>query len=87
MADENAVLQLRLTMVQAFAQMLGKAYDALLNWGINYRNLPEFADYEEVAEKVNTLPIERGRALFVTWVGKVEGAIAAAIRRKQFRKV
>lgn len=85
--QENALLQFRLTMAQAFARMLLKAYDALLTWGVNFRTLPTYAEMEDVAEKVNQSSMERGRERFHAWIERLESDIHAAVRRKQFRKV
>lgn len=73
-------------MAQAFSQMLLKAFDALLYFGINYRTLPEYID-QHLLEEAKELVIEEGRGRYMLWIERVSHAIEAAQRRKQFRTI
>ena len=76
----------RLRLAQAFIDMLLTAYDALLHHGINYRTLPSYMD-QTLLDEAKTLPPEKGHDSFMVWMGRVKNDIAAAIKRKGFRKV
>ena len=83
---ELEVASVRLTMAQAFGQLMVKAFDALLHHGVNYRNLPEYKD-EALLDEAKTLPLQRGFASYMRWMERVENGLAAAVRRKTFRDV
>jgi hypothetical protein len=84
--NKNRILQVRLVLAQGFVGLLQKAYDALLHYGVNFRDLPEYKD-DKVLEDASKMEVTEGRNIIVTWMGKVESAISAAVRRKQFRTV
>lgn len=84
--EENRILSIRLSLAQAFAGVLQVAYDALLHYGINFRTLPEYTN-DRALDEANAMPIQEGRTRIMDWLGRVERGIAAAIRRKQFKKV
>lgn len=80
------MLACRMLMAQAFAQMLIKAYDALLHHSINFRNLPEYKD-QTLLLAAEKLVLLEGRNKYLLWIERVEHGIDAAIRRKTFRQV
>lgn len=80
------VVRVRLAMAHAFAQMLGKAFDALLYHGVNYRDLPEYKD-TALLEQAERLPMSRGQGRYIEWMKRIESAITAAVKRKSFKKV
>ena len=82
----EAVVRVRLAMSHAFGSMVLKAYDALLNYGINYRTLPAYKD-TSLLDAAASLPISRGQSAYITWMQRVESDIRAAIHRKSFKKV
>lgn len=84
--ERLSTVEVRLTLAQAWVQFLNYAYDALLTHGVNYRTLREYAESTE-PDDVQDLPISRARDKIVTWLGRLESAVAAAVRRKGFRKV
>lgn len=86
MDDEKQVLSVRLTLALAFAQMLQKAFDALLYHGVNYRDLPEYKNSTALDDAAK-LPLKEGRRVMLEWMRRLEVGISAAIRRKAFRKV
>lgn len=73
-------------MAQAFAQMLLKAYDALLHFQINYRELPAYKD-QALLEEAKELVITEGRNRYLLWIERICNGIDAAVRRKQFRLI
>jgi hypothetical protein len=86
LTKENQVLGVRLTLAQAFVRLLQVAYDALLYHGVNFRDLREYKNDQDL-EVAAKLPITDGRNRIVAWMGRVESAILAAQRRKGIRKV
>ena len=77
---------IRLTLAQAWQGLMLKAYDALLNYGVNYRSLPEYEQDQTLDESMD-LPISKARNNIIGWLGRLENAISAAVRRKTFRLV
>lgn len=84
---ENHVLGVRLSLAQAFVQFLLRAYDALLHHGVNYRSLPEYTAHEKALDDAAKMPVEEGRAHIIGWFGRMESAIAAAVRRTFMRVI
>lgn len=82
--NDPAITQGRLTAAQAFCQMLLKAYDALLHYGVNYRETPAYKD-QTLLDEAEKLTPQRGFERHITWLGKVESDIAAHVRRKALR--
>ncbi|MCC5780553.1 hypothetical protein H7H48_15940 [Nitratireductor sp. B36] len=77
-------LGIRLTLAQAWVGFLNFAYDALLHHGINYRSLKEYKDSAEL-DDAQKLPVSQARDKIVGWLGRLQSAINAAARRKQFK--
>jgi len=82
--NDPKVLQARLTMARAFAQMLMVAFDALKSHGVDYRNTPAYKD-TRLLDEAARLPVLRGMDRYLTWMSKVESDIAAFVRRKGLR--
>lgn len=88
LVQENRILQVRLTLAQAFLGMMHTAYDALLHHSINYRNLPEYSDSTLLDKALgNGVSVEEGKGGVMGYIERVTNGIAAAIRRKGFRKL
>ena len=81
---EVHILGVRLTLAQAWVGFLNFAYDALLQHGINYRTLKEYAD-STTLDEAGKLPITKARDKIVTWLDRLQSAINAAVRRKNFK--
>jgi hypothetical protein len=79
--EENRVLSIRLTLAQAWAAFLQFAYDTLLSFGINYRNMPTYQDTAALDEANDATP-EEGHAGIMGWIGRIERDLVAAVRRK-----
>jgi hypothetical protein len=78
-------LRVRVSMAQAFVQMLLKAYDALLFHRVNYRDLPEYKDTTLLDEAAKLTPVH-GQPRYIEWCKRVESGLRAAIARKSFRR-
>lgn len=81
--NDPKVLNARLTMARAFAQMLLVAFDALKSHGVDYRETPAYKD-TRLMDEAEKLPVLRGMDRYLTWMAKVESDIFAWVRRKQF---
>ena len=77
-------MEIRLLLARAWVSFLEKAYDALLYHGVNYRTMPEYKN-SAALDKAMKLPPEEGKVEIVSWLGKLESALAAYIRRKQLK--
>lgn len=79
--NDPKVLRARLTMAQAFVQMLLVAFDALKHHNVDYRETPAYKD-TRLVDEADRLPVLRGMDRYLTWMAKVESDIAAFVRRK-----
>lgn len=86
LSQKLTISEVRLTIAQAWGELLDYAYDQLLYHGVNYKTLPEFKD-STVLEDAQDLPITTARSKIVTWVGTLSSAITAAVRRKGMKLV
>jgi hypothetical protein len=81
--ETSGDLRARLMAYQTFSKVLLTAYDALLNWGVNFKSLPEWQDMGDLDEAVKLKP-DKGAEKTTGWLIRLEHAIQAAVRRKQF---
>ena len=77
-------LGVRLTLAQAWVGFLNFAYDALLHHGVNYRSIKEYAQSTEL-DDAQKLPLSKARDKITLWLGRLQSAIHAAVRRKNFK--
>ena len=85
-STSEEVVRIRLSMAQAFVQLLQQAYDALLHYGINYKELPAYKD-QRLLDDASKLPLRRGQEAYISWITRVGSDINAAIRRKLFKRL
>ncbi len=85
-APPEAVIRARLTMAKAMCQMKHRAYDALLSYGVNYKDGSAYKD-TTLLDQAEKAPLGRSVELIIEWMGRVERDIAAMIQRKLFKKV
>lgn len=85
-ATPQEVLVARVTMARAYTQMKEKAYDALLSYGVNYRDGTAWKD-TTLLDEAKRLCLTRSLETYLEWMARVERDIAAMIHRKTFRKV
>lgn len=83
---ELKLLRVRFQLASGFVDLLRYAYDALLHYGVNYKNLPAYKD-EALLDEARKLPASQGFDKFVEWMARVKHDIRAAINRKGFRKL
>lgn len=75
---------IRLTLAQAWIDLYNYAYDTLRSYEVDFKSLKEFQDTSEI-DAAMKLPMTQGRQKIITYIGKLRSAIAAAVRRKNFR--
>ncbi|WP_111817257.1 hypothetical protein [Agrobacterium sp. CFBP2214] len=75
----------RLTLAQMWIDLYTFGYDALLHYGVNFRDLPEYK--ESIPDDAMHLPVSEARNTIAGWMGRLKSAINAAVRRKGFRLV
>lgn len=82
---EVGELKTRLHLAQAFGQVLTKAYDALLHYGVNFKSLRTWALWEKFSEHHDSPVTEDTdkRERLYEWLTRVGRDIDAAVRRKQ----
>jgi hypothetical protein len=85
--NDVRILSVRLNLAQAFISMWMRAYDALLHHQVNVRDLPEYKNDALLDEGLKHGSLEQGRNSILEYIKRVENGIAAAVRRKGFRKV
>ncbi|GEL44698.1 hypothetical protein MEX01_52890 [Methylorubrum extorquens] len=83
--EEAQVAAVRHQMAQAFTQMQMMGYSALLNYGVNYQELPAYKDPDGLLEKAGKAPLLDGQEAYFEYMRRVEHHIAAAVRREQFQ--
>lgn len=85
---ENGDLKTRLHLAQAFGQILNKAYDALLHYGVNFKSLRTWSLWERFSEHHESPVVgdTDKRERLYEWLTRVGRDIDAAVRRKQHIK-
>lgn len=84
--DPSARIRLayvRLALASAASRMLLKAYDALLHYGVNFRDTQAYKD-QTLLDEGRRLPLLRGQESLTEWMRQIERDIAAAVKRKSF---
>lgn len=84
--EDRADLVARLMAAQEMGKFLLRGYDALLHYGVNFKNLPEWKDQSALDEAARLKP-HRGQEAIVHYFQRLTHALSAAVRRKQFRVV
>lgn len=85
--EENQNLGIRLSLSRAFVGVMQAGYNALLHYGVNFQDLPEYRDDKLLDEADEAADLKQGRSKYMQWIIRVEHAIAAAVRRKQWRVI
>lgn len=80
--EDRRNLVLRLLRAQVWADFMGRAYDALLSFGVNFKNLPEYQD-TDMLDHADELQPEQGQAVIVEWITRLKHSLEAMVRRKQ----
>ena len=82
--EDLRVMGIRITLAQAWLDLIHFAYDALLHYGVNYKDLPEYKNTDAV-DAAQKMPISKGRDIILHWLSRAKSGINAAIRRKQLK--
>lgn len=83
--EDRQDLVARLMQAQAFAQFLLRAYNALRSYGVDSMNLPEWKDQKALEEAARMKP-HAAQGRIIAYFQRLENALSAAIRRKQFKR-
>lgn len=86
MKEAKEDLVVRLLHAQLMGHFLLFAYDTLRSYSVNFKDLPEWKDMKTLDDARRLKP-QAAHALVTGWFEKLENALRAAIRRKQFRDV
>lgn len=86
---DNRILQVRLSLAQAWATFQQYAYDVLLHHRINYRDTPEYKDKDKLldAKLDNAGTLEAGQAKIITYIQRLTNGLTALVRRKHIGRV
>ena len=76
-------VEIRLTLAQAWVGLLTYAYEALLYHGVNYRTLKEYTE-DNTLDEAADMPLSAARNKIIHYLGRLQSAIGAAVRRKGF---
>lgn len=82
---ENDDLGWRLALAQSCYQMMIKAFDALLYYRVNFRELRTYPLWEKLLPVGKTFDNPAARTAITRWVQQVIHDIDAAVRRKGFK--
>jgi hypothetical protein len=72
-----------ITLLKGWVDLYRAGYGALQSYGIDFMKLKEYE--KEYPDGADDLPLMQARSTYSKWFGRMHGAIAAAIRRKQWR--
>lgn len=76
---------IRLTLAQMWIDLYTRGYDALLHYGVNFRDLPEYK--ESIPDDAMKMPVTEARNTIEKWMARLKNSLAAAVRRKGFKLV
>lgn len=82
--EDRLDLVARLMNARVMGTFLLKAYHALRSYGVDFMKLPEWLDQTEL-EEANRLKPHAAQWKVINYFTKLENALRAAIRRKQFK--
>lgn len=83
--EDRQDLVARLMGAQALGHFLFKAYDALKNYGVDFKELKEWARAVEVWDEARKLKPHAAQWSILNSITTLENGLKAAIRRTQFR--
>jgi hypothetical protein len=76
----------RLMGAQMMARFVLRGYTAQVSYGVNFMDLPEWKDMEQLDEAYKLRP-HSAQLKVVAWMERLDHALTAAIRRKQMQLV
>lgn len=83
--EQRADLVARLQGAQAFGNFLLKAFNAFRTYGVDFMTLPEWTEGSQELEDARKLKPVAASWKIVNYIVRLDNALKAAIRRKQFR--
>lgn len=82
--EDRQDLVARLMGAQAMGHFLLNAYSALKSYGVDFMKLPEWQDQTELEEAAKLKP-HAAQWKVLNYMTRLENALRAAIRRRQFK--
>ncbi|WP_269929960.1 hypothetical protein [Aminobacter sp. HY435] len=82
--EDRQDLVARLMGAQAMGHFLLNAYSALRSYGVDFMKLPEWQDQKELEDAAKLKP-HAAQWKVLNYTTRLENALKAAIRRKQFK--
>lgn len=83
--EDRQDLVARLMAAQTLDRFLFRAYDALRNYSVDFKAMPEWDKAVEDFEAARKLKPHRAQEAIIAALMVLDHALTAAIRRKQFR--
>ncbi len=83
--EDRQDLVARLMGAQALGNFLLRAYDALKNYGVDFKSLPEWERCIAIWDEAAKLKPHAAQWSIVNSILTLENGLKAAIRRKQFK--
>ncbi|MDG4856412.1 hypothetical protein [Mesorhizobium sp. WSM4982] len=81
---EKEDLVARLMGAQMLTRFVLRGYSAQVSYGVNFMDLPEWKDMAALEEAYKLRPYA-AQWKVVAWMERLDNALSAAIRRKQFK--
>lgn len=81
---EKEDLVARLMGAQMFARFILKGYSARVSYDVDFMKLPEWQDMQGLEETYKLRPYA-AQWKVAAWIGRLDRALDAAIRRRQFQ--
>lgn len=82
--EERADLIARIMGAQALNQFLMRAYSVMRSYEVDFMELPEWKDQSTIDKALKLKP-RAAQELIIAYISRLENALSAAVRRKQFR--
>jgi NAD(P)H-nitrite reductase large subunit len=84
--EDRADLVARVMAAQEMARFLLKGYSMLRSYGVDFMKLPEWIDQSDLDEARKLKP-HRAQEKIIAYFQRLNHALSAAVRRKQFRVI
>jgi hypothetical protein len=81
---DQEVLNIRIYLAQQFLLFYRWAYDVLLAYGVNFKDVKEY-DEDFVLDEAADMPIAKARNRIVEYLNRLKSGVRAAARRKNFK--
>ena len=84
--EDRADLVARLMAAQEMGRFLLRGYQMLKSYGVDFMSLPEWTDQADLDEARKLKP-HRAQEKIIGYFQRLNHALSAAVRRKQFRVI